>query len=101
MIDLNVIIGFDWDAGNALKSQEKHAVSMAEAEQIFFNQPLFLVEDARHSIDESRFHAFGHTDGDRLLHITFTLRESASLIRVISARDMSRPERKWYATQTS
>lgn len=101
MVDLNEIVGFDWDAGNLRKSQDKHDVSMVEAEQIFFNQPLFLVEDARHSIDESRFHAFGHTDGDRLLHITFALRESGSLIRVISARDMSRPERKWYATQIS
>lgn len=101
MIDLNAIVGFQWDGGNSQKSHEKHNVTGAEAEQVFFNQPLFLLEDERHSIDESRFHAFGQSDGDRLLHITFTLREGGSLIRVISARDMSRAERKWYATQIS
>ena len=76
-------------------------VSPAESEQVFFNQPLFLVEDVRHSSDESRFHAFGVPDTARRLHITFTLRVDGSLIRVISARDMSLRERKWYATQST
>jgi uncharacterized DUF497 family protein len=35
MIDLNKITGFDWDTGNARKSEDKHEVSMAEAEQFF------------------------------------------------------------------
>jgi uncharacterized protein len=101
MIDLSAVVGFQWDDGNAHKSQYKHDVSPAEAEQVFFNQPLLLVEDVRHSSDESRFHAFGVTDGARTLHITFTLRVGGSLIRVISARDMSLRERKWYATQST
>jgi hypothetical protein len=45
MIDLTQITGFDWDDGNARKSEDKHEVSMAEAEQIFFNDPLLLLED--------------------------------------------------------
>ena len=40
MIDLAKISGFNWDAGNVRKSEEKHGVSMAEAEQVFFNTPL-------------------------------------------------------------
>jgi hypothetical protein len=43
-----------------------------------------------------RYHALGSTDERRLLHITFTLRASATLIRVISARDMRRKERIYY-----
>ena len=101
MVDLNAVAGFQWDDGNAHKSQDKHDVSPAESEQVFFNQPLFLVEDVRHSSDESRFHAFGITDTARRLHITFTLRVEGSLLRVISARDMSPRERKWYATQST
>ncbi|MFO7551322.1 MAG: BrnT family toxin [Haliea sp.] len=96
MIDWQKVTGFQWDAGNARKSVAKHDVTQAEAEQIFFNQPLLVVEDVKHSQQESRLHALGRTDDDRRLHITFTLRESGSLIRVISARDMHRKERAFY-----
>lgn len=95
MIDLSTILGFEWDAGNARKN-EKHEVSMAEAEQVFFNAPLLLLDDVLHSQAEARFHALGQTDDGRLLHITFTLRRSGELIRVISARDMHRKERGVY-----
>jgi uncharacterized DUF497 family protein len=95
MIDLSKIVGFNWDDGNARKN-EKHAVSMAEAEQVFFNAPLLLLDDASHSQTEPRIHALGQTDESRALHITFTLRQSGQLIRVISARDMHRKERAIY-----
>jgi uncharacterized DUF497 family protein len=95
MIGLSKITGFNWDDGNTRKN-EKHGVSMAEAEQIFFNSPLLLLEDAAHSQQEPRIHALGKTDDGRALHITFTLRQSALLIRVISARDMHRMERAIY-----
>jgi len=95
MIDLHKIVGFDWDDGNARKN-EKHGVSTAEAEQIFFNAPLLLLEDASHLQEESRFHALGKADDGRALHITFTLRQSGRLLRIISARDMHRKERKFY-----
>lgn len=95
MIDLNKISGFNWDDGNARKN-EKHGVSTAEAEQVFFNAPLLLLEDSAHSRQEPRLHALGKTDEGRSLHITFTLRQSGTLIRVISARDMHRKERTIY-----
>ncbi len=91
--------GFDWDKGNSRKSTDKHDVNQAEAEQVFFNEPLIVVEDAGHSQREPRFHALGHTDAGRLLHITFTLRGDGSLIRVISARVMHRKERNIYGTK--
>lgn len=96
MIDWAQITGFDWDQGNARKNEDKHDVSQAEAEYIFFNQPILVLEDYKHSKHESRYHALGATDDDRLLHITFTLRVSGSLIRIISARDMHRKERLIY-----
>lgn len=66
MIDLTKITGFDWDDGNARKSEEKHEVSMAEAEQVFFNDPLLLLADSKHSQRENRHHALGKTDEGRL-----------------------------------
>ena len=95
MLDLELISGFDWDAGNARKN-DKHGVSMAEAEQVFFNIPLLLLDDVKHSQDETRHHALGQTHAARLLHITFTLRGESTRIRVISARDMHRKERLAY-----
>lgn len=97
MIDLNLVIGFDWDQGNARKSVDKHHVSQAEAEQVFMNQPLLLMEDREHSLSERRLRALGRTDEGRCLHVVFTLRRGNSLIRVISARDMNRKERRHYA----
>jgi len=96
MIDCDRITGFEWDAGNARKSVAKHDVSQAEAEPIFFNEPLFIVSDVKHSDAERRIHGLGQTDNGRLLHVTFTLRQDETKIRVISARDMSRRERSYY-----
>lgn len=100
MIDWDQVEGFDWDAGNARKSGDKHGVSQAEAEQIFFNDPLLVVADMKHSQTEARFHALGKTDTERLLHLTFTLRAEQTLIRVVSARPMHKKERLIYAQAT-
>jgi hypothetical protein len=100
MLELQQIDGFEWDDGNHRKSVEKHDVSQAEAEQIFFNEPLLVVEDVKHSAAEPRFHALGRTGDGRMLHVTFTLRQQATKIRVISARDMHRKERARYEQET-
>lgn len=100
MIDSGRFEGFDWDAGNARKN-EKHGVTMAEIEQVFFNSPLLLLDDVAHSASEARFHAMGKTDDLRKLHVTFTLRANGTLIRTISARDMHRRERAIYDSQST
>ena len=99
MTNLTSIKGFDWDEGNARKN-EKHNVSMAEAEQVFFNAPLLVLEDSKHSNLEPRFHALGKSDDKRQLHITFTLRQAGEKIRIISARDMHKKERAIYEKAT-
>ena len=96
MINWSQVSGFDWDDGNSRKSAKKHNVRHSEAEQIFFNQPLLVLVDEKHSHNESRYHALGITDDTRLLHITFTLRAAGTLLRVISARDMHSKERTIY-----
>jgi len=86
--------GFDWDGGNAPKIWERHEVTPGEAEQVFFNRPLVALCDAKQSQQEERFYALGQTDGGRHLFVVFTIRKE--LIRVISARDMSKRERREY-----
>ena len=98
MLDLDRVVGFEWDQGNARKN-ERHGVSQSEAEQVFFDAKLFVAPDASHSMGESRYHALGSTLGDRLLHVTFTLRADMTRIRVISARDMHRKGRNIHERQ--
>jgi hypothetical protein len=86
--------GFEWDAGNAAKIWERHEVAPGEAEQVFFNRPLVAAVDTKHSGAEARFLALGQTDTGRRLLVVFTFRRR--LIRVVSARDMSRRERREY-----
>jgi uncharacterized DUF497 family protein len=86
--------GFDWSGGNAEKNWDRHQVSPLEAEQVFFNSPLLTGEDDAHSQQEKRFFALGQTDEGRELFIAFTVRRRR--LRVVSARDMSRKERKVY-----
>lgn len=86
--------GFEWDEGNRDKNQEKHGVSLQECEQVFFNRPLLIAPDRTHSETEPRFAALGQTSAGRTMTIVFTVR--GRLIRVVSARDMSRRERSVY-----
>lgn len=86
---------FDWDEGNLEKNWLKHGVSPLECEQIFFNQP-FIAPDLSHSLTEDRFFVLGRTDADRYLFLVFTMR--GKKIRVISARDMNKKERKIYGS---
>ena len=96
MTPLDSVHRFDWDAGNERKSHDKHGVTQSEAEQVFFNAPLLVMDDKKHSEHESRWHALGQTDQGRALHITFTLRDGNKALRVISARDMHRKEKAVY-----
>ena len=85
---------FEWDEGNIKKNWERHRVSHIECEEIFFNRPIIVKKDEPHSTSEDRYFVLGKTDADRLLFIVFTLR--GNKIRIISARDMNRKERKIY-----
>lgn len=95
MFDLNALDGFEWDEGNRTKNWRLHRVSVSECEQVFFNLPLLLADDVKHSAGEPRYYVLGQTMTGRALFVAFTVR--GSLIRVISARPMSRKERRIYA----
>jgi len=99
MLDLGQL-AFDWDEGNSRKSLEKHDVSQQEAEQVFVDPRVLVLVDDKHSGEEPRFHAYGRTTAGRRLQVSFTLRQNETLIRVISARNMSRKERARYEEET-
>lgn len=88
---------FEWDENNKYKNWKRHKVDFREGEQIFFNEPLKIFYDIKHSQKENRFIALGTTDRNRKLYIVFTVRNKK--IRIISARNQSRKERRLYTTQ--
>lgn len=87
-------IAFEWDKGNFDKNLIKHKVTNKEAEEVFFDRYIKIFEDARHSQKEKRFTALGITDKNRKLYLSFALRNQK--IRIISARDQSKKERRLY-----
>lgn len=91
---LEACTGFQWDAGNHDKNLVRHGVTNSECEQVFFGQPLLVLPDPQHSVGEARYWALGRTEAGRLLFVAFTFRDES--IRVVSARDMSRRERRSY-----
>ena len=86
--------GFDWDDGNIYKNEKKHGLKWQLIEEVFFNEPLLLLEDLKHSSHECRCFALGQTDDETTLFVVFTKR--VEKIRVLSARQMNKKERSIY-----
>ncbi len=87
-------IAFEWDQWNINKNFKKHNVTNTEAEEVSGNRPLKIFDDTKHSLLEKRFIAHGVTNSRRKLTIIFTLRNQK--IRIVSARDMNKKERRIY-----
>lgn len=83
---------FEWDLGNSGKNFEKHNVSDEECEEVFFDSQKKIFKDTPHSGDEARYILVAGTKVGRVLFVVFTIRNKK--IRVISARDLKRKERK-------
>ncbi len=91
-IDLSAIEGFDWDDGNFHKNRLKHNVRSSECEEVFFNEPIIIVDDPEHSSgQEQRYKVLGVTTRGRKLLLAITLRSNK--IRIITARDQTKKER--------
>lgn len=94
MPDFSEVDGFEWDDANRLKNWERHHVAWWECEEVFFHKPFYVIPDMSHSQREERYFTLGRTKAGRRLFLAFTLR--GDRIRIISARDMSRRERRIY-----
>jgi len=93
-LEIESLVGFDWDEGNRYKNEKKHELKWQLIEEIFFNDPLLVLEDTKHSENECRCFALGMTDNESYLFVVFTKR--INKIRVISARSMNKKERIVY-----
>jgi uncharacterized DUF497 family protein len=89
-------VRFEWDSQKAADNQRKHGVSFPEAETAFSDEFATIIDDPDHSTGEGRFILLGMSTRLRVLVVVHCLRESGSVIRLISARKATRPERAQY-----
>ena len=88
---------FEWDDNKEKSNQRKHDVSFLEATEVFADDYSSCVNDPDHSYDESRYLLFGISTKGSYLVVSFT--ERADVIRIISARRMTKQERNAYEQQ--
>jgi uncharacterized protein len=87
-------VDYEWNLEKATRNLEKHGVSFEEAATVF-DDPLYIdFYDPDHSVEEHRYIIIGSSREGRLLLVSFTERES--VIRIISARELTSVERKVY-----
>lgn len=87
-------LDFEWDDTKARANERKHGVSFAEAVSAFSDPLALTVPDQRHSAGESRLLCLGMSGDERLLVVCHTERDER--IRIISARETTRQERRFY-----
>jgi len=85
---------FEWDRGKEEHNRRKHGVSFEEASTVFFDSLSVTGRDPDHSFAERRYVLFGLSSAGRLLAVAHTERDDR--IRIISAREATREERKLY-----
>jgi uncharacterized DUF497 family protein len=85
---------FTWSAEKAASNLRKHGVSFEEAATAFGDPLSLTVGDPEHSHDETRFVLVGQTFGGKLVVVVHS--ETERGIRIISAREATRKERRDY-----
>jgi uncharacterized DUF497 family protein len=85
---------FEWDSRKSEVNERKHGVRFEEAAEVFGDSLSLSVADPDHSLDEERWLIFGQTESGRHLVVSFV--ERLDVIRIISAREMTRHERQAY-----
>ena len=92
-------LGFEWDEAKNTLNKRKHRISFEEALTVFADDHALLLPDPDHSTEEERFILMGFSGSLRMLVVCHCYRRGEEIIRIISARKATRPERADYATR--
>jgi uncharacterized DUF497 family protein len=92
---------FHWDQRKNRANLRKHGISFEEAETVFSDERGILLDDRDHSEHEERFVLLGLSATLRTLVVCHCYRERDDVIRIISARRATKPERRQYAQRWS
>ena len=89
-------IRFEWDENKNTINKRKHHIAFEEAQTVFYDEEALVINDIEHSEDEERFIILGMSLRANLLVVCHCLRESETVIRIISARKATTNEAKQY-----
>jgi len=87
-----------WNAKFVSKIDEKHGVSPEEVEEVLFSSPYVRRAEKGKVKGEHLYVAYGQTAEGRYL-VVFFIRKPRAAALPISAREMTRAERKYYHEQ--
>ena len=87
---------FEWDPKKAKSNEKKHGVSFEDARTAFYDETAIVFHDPDHSEDEDRFILLGLSIRAGVLVVCHCLKESDSIVRIISARHTDKQEEKYY-----
>lgn len=85
---------FEWDPKKAAANLQKHRVSFEEAATVFSDPLARTYEDPDAPQDEARELTFGVSSGGRTVVVAHC--ERRGRVRIISAREMTRREKRDY-----
>ncbi|MBQ7522453.1 MAG: BrnT family toxin [Clostridia bacterium] len=89
-------INFEWDEQKNTINKRKHGLSFETAREVFYDSSAILFDDPDHSFDEERFLIIGMIKSSKLCVVSHCYRNSDNVIRIISAREATKRERKIY-----
>ena len=90
------MIKFEWDESNNRINKNKHGISFAEAQTVFYDNEALVIDDPEHSEEEERFIILGLSSKANLLVVCHCYRVSETVIRIISARKATKTESQYY-----
>lgn len=90
---------FSWDPAKASSNVSKHGVSFLQAATVLNDALALTVFDAGHSEFEERWFTLGLAESGKLLAVSHTYSATgprSAQVRIISAREATRAERRQY-----
>lgn len=89
-------INFEWDENKNQINKKKHGLSFETAQEVFYDEFAVVFDDPDHSIGEERFLIIGMTESSKICIVSHCYRDSDNVIRIISAREATKREKKIY-----
>lgn len=89
-------INFEWDENKNTINKKKHGLSFEEAKEVFGDDNAILFDDPDHSIGEERFLIIGMIKSQKVCIVSHCYRNNDDIIRIISAREATKNEKKTY-----
>lgn len=91
-----------WDPAKAASNLTKHGVAFAQGASVLLDPLALTVFDAGHSLDEERWFTLGMSNQGKVLAVAHTYQATgpnSARVRLISAREATRQERRQYENE--